>query len=404
MVRITWIGAFGAACAITACNAEGGTTGMDPQVDAGPIADPDGAVPEEDAGETPEVDAGPVEPASAGAVFALSNDAEGNAVVMFARGVDGSLTAMGEFATGGLGTGMGLGSQGALAVDAAGEFLYVVNPGSHTIASMRIYDDHLGLVDTIDTAGEMPTSLAVHGSSIYVVNAGGAGGVTGFSADAEGQLARIEGAERALSSDASGPGQIGITPEGDWLVVTERATDRIATYAIAADGSLGEIVVNESEGRTPFGFDFTSGGVMVVSEAFGGDAGASAVSSYRVSDGGVLWLFSSSIPNGETAACWTAVLRDRFAYTTNTGSNTVSGYHIEDDGQMRLFDGGGETAAWGDEQAPIDMATSADDEYLYVLNREADTIVWFAVGDDGSLTSVGSAVDVPEASWGLAGL
>ena len=402
MGRMTSVWLSGCVLVVLGCNAEGSSG--EPRVDAGMAMDPDGAVPaEEDAGTTGE-DSGPVEPPrAAGAVFTISNDADGNAVAMYSRAADGRLTPLGAFATGGAGTGMGLGSQAALAVDAANDLLYVVNPGSSSISSMRIYDDHLALVDTIATGGERPTSLAISGSSLYVLNAGGTGGVVGFTVDGEGQIARLEGADRPLSGPETAPAQIGVSPEGDWLVVSERMTNNIVTYAIAGDGTLGEPVVNASEGRTPFGFDFASNGVLVVSEAFGGDAGASAVSSYRVSDGGVLWLFSSSIPNGETAACWTEVMRDRFAFTTNTGSNTVSGYHIEDDGQVRLFDAGGETATLGEERGPIDMVASADEEYLYVLNRDADTLVGFAVGDDGSLTSVGSAVGVPENAWGLAG-
>ena len=51
---------------------------------------------------------------SAGAVYTLTNSPAGNAVKVFRTANDGSLSAAGEFPTGGTGTGTGLGSQGAL--------------------------------------------------------------------------------------------------------------------------------------------------------------------------------------------------------------------------------------------------------------------------------------------------
>jgi hypothetical protein len=63
--------------------------------------------------------AGPVASAGApGAVYALTNSTAGNAVV-YDRGGDGSLSPAGSYATGGAGTGAGLGSQGAVIVRTA---------------------------------------------------------------------------------------------------------------------------------------------------------------------------------------------------------------------------------------------------------------------------------------------
>src|SRR6266404_2861975 len=49
-----------------------------------------------------------------GAVYTLSNASSGNSVLIFNRGANGELTSGATLATGGLGTGGGLGSQGAL--------------------------------------------------------------------------------------------------------------------------------------------------------------------------------------------------------------------------------------------------------------------------------------------------
>lgn len=341
---------------------------------------------------------------TSGVMFALGNAEDSNTVVMFSRDVDGLLAPLGEFATGGHGSGGGLGSQGSMALDGEA-YLYVVNAGDDTVSSLRIYEDHVALVDIVSSGGIQPTSLALHEDRLYVLNADGAGSVAGFTVDA-GMFTPIDGAQRALSGhEAPAPAQIAVTPDGGFAVVTERASDRIVTYAIATDGSLGEPVVNPSEGQTPFGFQFTSDGVFVVSEAFGGGAnpGASAASSYRVSDGGLLWTFSASVPDGETAACWIEIVGDRFAYTTNAGSNTVSAYEIDRTGAIALLPNGGVVAELGDEHSPIDMATSADERFLYVANSTADAILGFAIADDGTLTPVGDPTAVPPSAVGLAG-
>ena len=54
--------------------------------------------------------------AGQGYVYAATNAVSGNSVVVFTRASDGSLTMAGSYATGGKGTGAGLGSQGSLIV------------------------------------------------------------------------------------------------------------------------------------------------------------------------------------------------------------------------------------------------------------------------------------------------
>src|SRR5882672_7429010 len=67
---------------------------------------------------------------AAGTVYTISNDASGNAVLAFHRAPDGSLSAPRTFPTGGLGTGAGLGSQGAVTLSGNGRFLLAVDAAS----------------------------------------------------------------------------------------------------------------------------------------------------------------------------------------------------------------------------------------------------------------------------------
>ena len=82
-----------------------------------------------------------------GAVFVLS-DADGpNEVIAFARGEDGTLTPFGTYATGGMGSGGGLGpATDPLVIGGhRGKYLYAANPGSDEISVFRINGDGLDL-------------------------------------------------------------------------------------------------------------------------------------------------------------------------------------------------------------------------------------------------------------------
>src|SRR5690606_29023509 len=100
-------------------------------------------------------------PAAPGAVYVLGNAAMNNEVLVFDRSPDGTLTAAGAFATGGAGTGAGLGSQGALVLSENGRWLVAVNAGSDEISVFRVRQDGLELTDTEASGGQMPISVTI---------------------------------------------------------------------------------------------------------------------------------------------------------------------------------------------------------------------------------------------------
>src|SRR5437764_4704585 len=94
-----------------------------------------------------------------GAVYTLTNAPSGNAVLVFDRASDGALAPAGAFATGGNGTGAGLGSQGALALSEDRKLLFAVNAGSNTVSELAVRPHGLDLVSTISSGGTLPISL-----------------------------------------------------------------------------------------------------------------------------------------------------------------------------------------------------------------------------------------------------
>jgi 6-phosphogluconolactonase (cycloisomerase 2 family) len=340
--------------------------------------------------------------AAAGQVYTMSNATGGNEVLVFDRAADGSLSAAGAYATGGTGTGGGLGNQSALALAPNGRVLLVVNAGSHELSSFAVRrDGSLDLVSTVPSGGMMPVSVTASGSTVYVLNAGGTGNITGFALSSRGVLSPISGATSPLSSPTAGAAQVAFSPNGRFLVVTEKATNVLSVYAVQPDGTTSGPTVVPSSGATPFGFAFR-GSVLVVSEAFGGAPDASAASSYEVRRNGTLELITASEPTTETAACWIAFSLDgRFAYTTNTGSGTITGYAVQN-GRLSRLDADGVTAMVGAGTAPIDLATSPDGRFIYSLNAGTETIAGWAVNADGSLTpAAGGIAGLPNGANGL---
>jgi 6-phosphogluconolactonase (cycloisomerase 2 family) len=338
---------------------------------------------------------------SVGAVFTLSNAAAGNAVIAFSRAADGSLAPAGTFATLGNGTGAGLGSQGAVVLSDDGRFLFAVNAASNSITSFAVERASLSRIGTVSSGGTLPISLTTRGDLLYVLNAGGTENITGFTIASSGALAVLPGSSRPLSGTGVAPAQVGFDPTGQWLVVTEKGTNLIDVYAVGDDGYASPPVVNPSSGQTPFGFAFNQTGDLIVSEAFGGAPNASAVSSYTLGAGGVLSVVSASVPTTETAACWVAVTGNgRFAYATNTGSASVTGFEVRQ-GALAILDADGRTGNTG--ATPIDAAVSRNSQYLYTLNASARTISALDVRmSDGSLAPVSDVGGLPAGSVGLA--
>jgi 6-phosphogluconolactonase len=334
-------------------------------------------------------------------VMTESNSASGNEVVVYSRSHNGSLSYSGSFSTGGLGSDDGLGSQGAVVL--RGRFVFAVNAGSDDISVMKFQDGNLDAVDREPSGGTRPISLTVHDNILYVLNGGGDGNITGFRIHGNGKISQISGSTKPLSGSGVGPAQVEFSPNGRFLVVTEKATNMIDTYVVHHNGMVSGPNSQPSVGDTPFGFEFDSRGRVIVSDAFGGGSGAGAMSSYRVGYNGVN-LISGPVANTQTAPCWVVVTDNgKFTYTTNTGTGNISGYHINHNGSLSLFNDGGNTGSTGDGSSPIDAALSNGSGYLYALGAGTHTISVFKVNrHNGSLTSVQTVTGMPDHAAGLA--
>jgi DNA-binding beta-propeller fold protein YncE len=272
--------------------------------------------------------------------------------LVFNRASDGALSPAGSFATNGMGSGTGLGNQNGVIISSSGRELLVVNAASNSVTSFRIRPNgSLERVGTWPSGGMQPISIAEWGGVVYVLNAGGSGGIAGFRL-LNGRLSPIAGSARALSQAGAGPAQIQFARGGTLLVVTEKATNRITTYTVGRLGVASAPIVSASNGQTPFGFAVVNG-LLIVSEAFGGATDASALSSYAVSRTarrrGCRYHRRRRAGRGHGRALW---------YTTNTGSNSISGYAR---GAITLLDNDSVTATRRRVDRP---AVSRDSKYI----------------------------------------
>jgi 6-phosphogluconolactonase len=337
---------------------------------------------------------------NAGAVYVLSNRTAGHgghAVLVF-----GSLSAPTRFKTGDDGTGAGLGSQGAVVLH--GDRLFAVNAGSDSITSFDVSSGGLTLtkIKTVSSGGTMPISLTVSGSSLYVLNAGGDNNISGFTGARSGKLRPIHHSTRPLSASGVGPAEVSFADEGHVLVVTEKNTNLIDTYSVDRTSGLATgPSTTPSSGMTPFGFAH-KGDRIIVSEAAGGAAGQSSVSSYGLDPADTPSVVTASLGNGQSSVCWVAIARHtRYAYVANTGSATISGLRMHKDDSVSLLDPNGVTATTG--SGPSDLAVSAGSDYLYSRDGGAQSISGFGINGDGSLSSVsGASMSLPKSSVGIA--
>lgn len=334
-----------------------------------------------------------------GAVFVMTNSADHNQIISFRRNEDGSLSRARTFATAGRGSGGvtdPLESQGSLTLSKDHSLLFAVNAGSSEISVFRVFGTDLFLVDKKTTGGAEPNAVAQFGNLVYVLNVGGSSNVIGFRLNADGRLNQIRNSIRFLTTNNSEGASLAFSPDGRFLLVTERATGNIDAFQVQGDGTLSPILVNTDSSPGLFSLVFAPSGVAIVSET--GPAGgnnASTVSSYAVRNDGTIVPISTALPTFGAANCWNIVTPDgHFVYVSNAGSATISGFAIGPDGALTAI---GPTVLGINPSGStnLDVAVSADSRFLYSVNSGTGAIGIFGIQQDGTLTNEGRLEGLP---------
>jgi len=324
------------------------------------------------------------DPRPVGGVYVGTNGASGNAIVAFARRENGALEKLGEFSTGGLGIGGGgdpLQSQGSVVVSRNHQSLFVVNAGSNSISTFAIDNGAAPhLLGVVSSFGSGPISLAVTDERLFVLNQDNS--IAAYSIAGTGLPTPL--GQLSLGAASDGPSTINASRDGHYVFVTERAAGAIAVVTVDEHGNLTSAGRRPSSGGGPFGFAVTNRDQLIVSEA-----GAGAVSSYKLA-GGVLSLVTGSLSTQQAAPCWLVLSNDeRFAFVANAGSGSIGGFAVSPDGVLTPLSSDGRTGVTnGSGATPLDIQITRDGKFLYVLQTGTGTVGSFAIGDQGTLTTL----------------
>src|SRR6266566_5924725 len=285
-------------------------------------------------------------PEVVGHVYVNDNTGGVNTVAGFDRHADGTLTLIpgSPFVAGGVGTGKGIASQGALQLSSDGRYLLAVDAGSNEISVLRIKPD--GSLEPVgggpvSSGGANPVSIAVHDQLVYVANAGsttstGETNYTGFTLNAGGHLRPLADSTVTLP-DGSQPGDVLFSGDGSKLVGTRVASSQIDSFTVGADGLLTTAPGSPftAQGLGPFGSEFrpTNSEQLFVSNAHNGGIAGTVSAFTDGTDGALTSIGASPFADNQTAPCWVEISHDgQFLFTVNTGSGTISRYSIAPDG------------------------------------------------------------------------
>lgn len=346
-------------------------------------------------------------------VFSQSNAPGGNQVYVFKRNKStGKLSQVQTIKTGGKGT-KGQQPFGLPVVDSADsmilsadrKLLFVVNDGDNTVTSFTVGPDKIKKAAVVTSGGILPISLALHKNVLYVLN-GLSGSILGYHFDKSGALTPITKSAQPLS--IVGPNgiaaDIGFTPNGKALVATMRylpltfdpmghgQPGRIDVFKVHSDGSVSPGVANTAATPTPFGFRFTSTGILVDTSAGSvnttnnqappltdGNQVNGSLQTYVVGTSGKLTALHNA-PTGGRAACWVVLTKDnKFAFVANTlsataahpvpgnpigtGKSGLSRFSVGTHGELTLL-GTTDTGPG----TPSDLGLSPDGKYLYMAD------------------------------------
>jgi len=400
---------------------------------------------------------------AAGALYTATNNPAGNAVVMYTRSANGTLTKGASFPTGGVGIASQppfgfpiVDSSGSMNLTRDGRLLFVVNAGpagGGTISAFRVTNSGLQLADNspISSGGALPISVTTHGNLLYVVNEESSD-IVGFRFTSSGHLTQISTQPLSTAFPTTVSAQIGFSPDGRTIVVTERGLPApngvIDTFPVNWDGTAGPAQKNVAPTPNPFGFAFAGSHLLVSDAGFVATPSGSAanpggsppnpadpsqffgsLTSYSLSGSGNL-TFEGAFPSGGRAACWVVVTPDnRYAFVTNTlsapagspagiltGNGGVSRYSISPHGGLTLLGQTDVPASTPTQPSgfPGDETLSPDGRYLYVLipiivggappnPPPTSHIDVYQVGPGGSLTFVQATNnDLPDGVSGIA--
>jgi 6-phosphogluconolactonase len=273
------------------------------------------------------------------------------------------------------------------------QYAYVVNNGNNTLSQFAV--DPSGTLSLLAVpsvaTGKNPRSITVDPTShyVYVTNLTD-NTVSQYVIQSDGTLAPNSPATVATGHS---PWALAISPAGNWAYVVNSTDDTISQYSINSSGVL--VPANPAPvatGLEPWNVTLSPNGKYAYVSNHGTSTTAGmSISQYSIgsSDGALTPLTPGSLPSASNYPGGIAVdAVSAHAYVANIPSNSVSQYAIGTDGTLTSLTPA--TVATGTE--PVYLAFDPSHQYAYVMNYTVDvnpsvagTVSQYTVSASGQL-------------------
>ncbi|MFV0576986.1 MAG: lactonase family protein [Vibrio sp.] len=336
-----------------------------------------------------------------GGVYVGTNFDTENSIIAYKQFDDGTLEQIGEYKTGGKGTGLvelfglphddtghtftdgidPLASAYGLWRSADNKNVLIANAGDGTISSLRVQPDlSLKLTNVVKAGDIKPNAIASFKDIIYVASMGkkldgpSEGNLKGYRIDAQGKLTPIANSIRTLTGR---PASLEFTPDGKYLAAVEITTGVTHIYKLNDDGLLSEKPTSSID--SPQASEQRFFALPIGTKIIPGENGNSTllVTETRFIDSNHEF-YKSSPPH-----------RAKYPFLPlfegQTGSMTS--YNIDNNGIISVISPdvlAGEDY-WGGQQAVCWVTTSVDGKYAWTTNPLTSSISTYKIEKNGEI-------------------
>jgi 6-phosphogluconolactonase len=258
-------------------------------------------------------------------------------------------------------------------------FAYTANYGGNDLSGFQIdaADGHLTSLGAFP-AGSTPRSAAImpNGKFLYVANefTGQANGqVSGFAIQPTGTLNPVGQPVPAGQE----PSAATVEPSGRFVYVTNRASGNVSGFRLdQTTGSLTSLGGNVGAQTNPVSVAADPTGQFLYVVNRGTSTVQGTVSAYRIDESDGSLTPTGAVPQvGTSAEGGTVDPTGRFMYVASSGSARIYGFRVRPDGGLEAMPGSPFTTA----AAPVALAVEPAGKYLFVANRDANTLSVFRI-------------------------
>jgi 6-phosphogluconolactonase (cycloisomerase 2 family) len=285
------------------------------------------------------------------------------------------------------------------------QYAYVVNQGSNSISQFAIGTS--GNLTALATAtvptGRSPQSVAVDPTHRFVY-------VTNLTDDTVSQYiiqqdGTLEPNSPATVATGHGPWALAVSPSGDWAYVVNSKDNTISQFVINSSGGLVASSVGPVKtGTLPWNLTLSPNGEFAYVSNHGTSANPSAtVSQYSIdaTSGALTALNPATVLTASNFPAGIAVDADSaYAYVANLSVGSVSQYAIGTDGTLTSLSPSFVSAG----TQPVYVAIHPGNRYAYVANNYVyaiGTVSQYTIGTTGALTPMAkpSVMAGPGPGW-----